>query len=247
MLVHWPCSSVRWERVPRAERAPSLTAPQLRHGSFEGRHVRHSICSSVCRSTGSCDSDEHGVSVKWGHSFVVATTWKNKVGDRKSAVCLCTTRAGWQSRPLQKKKSFMSPPSNQSPTPLSCPWLTFFAQKTISASWSSSVDSIVSCRSSRTVLSSVCAGLRRQAAVTVFGHSCLVLIQGCHVPLPHPGSRPVTSGTARTEASESPHRTSAFHSEFHVDTRITGTRHVDLPCSAWNTLASRNRPELAIH
>ena len=30
-----------------------------------------------------------------------------KVGDRKSAVFLCATRAGWQSRPLQKKASFV--------------------------------------------------------------------------------------------------------------------------------------------
>ena len=45
--------------------------------------------------------------MKWGHSFLVATAWKNIVGDRKWAFFLCTTRVGWQSRPLQKKASFV--------------------------------------------------------------------------------------------------------------------------------------------
>ena len=42
--------------------------------------------------------------MKWGHNFLVATTWTNIVGDRKSAV---TIRVWWQSRPLQKKASFV--------------------------------------------------------------------------------------------------------------------------------------------
>ena len=48
-----------------------------------------------------------GFFVKWCHSFLVATTWENRVGDRKSAVFLCTIRVGWQSRLLQKKASFV--------------------------------------------------------------------------------------------------------------------------------------------
>ena len=39
--------------------------------------------------------------------LLVATTLKNFVCDRKSAVFLCTIRVGWQSRPLQKKASLV--------------------------------------------------------------------------------------------------------------------------------------------
>ena len=55
----------------------------------------------------SVEAHERGVFVKWGHCISVATTWKNIVGDRKSAVFLCTIRVGWQSRPLRKKASFV--------------------------------------------------------------------------------------------------------------------------------------------
>ena len=68
------------------------------------RHFSRPQSGSNCRERLRTDSDEHGVLVKWCHSFLVAITWKNIVGDRKSAVFLCTTRVGWQSRPLQRKK-----------------------------------------------------------------------------------------------------------------------------------------------
>ena len=38
------------------------------------------------RPLGEGGTSEHGVLVKWGHGFLVATAWKNQVGDRKSAV-----------------------------------------------------------------------------------------------------------------------------------------------------------------
>ena len=41
------------------------------------------------------EENEHGFLVKWGHSFLVATTRKNTVGDRKSAVfCVRFVQSG---------------------------------------------------------------------------------------------------------------------------------------------------------
>ena len=40
-------------------------------------------------------------------AFLVATTRKNQVGDRKSVVFLCKFRGGRQSRPLQNIASFV--------------------------------------------------------------------------------------------------------------------------------------------
>ena len=44
------------------------------------------MSSAFWRGRRITEENVHGVLVKWGHSFLVATTWKNIVGDRKSAV-----------------------------------------------------------------------------------------------------------------------------------------------------------------
>ena len=59
----------------------------------------HSVGTSLMRNFG---RSVHGVWVKWGHSFLVATTWKIQVGDKNRSILLCTFRGERESHPLQR-------------------------------------------------------------------------------------------------------------------------------------------------
>ena len=96
-----PLVSLRESRS--VDQASVSGSSQAGHQSSGSRGKGASLEATSTRNTSTlADSDEHGVSMKWGHSFLVATTWKTQsVIENRPFFCV---RLVWSSLVRCKKK-----------------------------------------------------------------------------------------------------------------------------------------------